>query len=752
MIRRESVGVYVLFVVSRRPDYLEECMTPEFGNWFKEYQTLQQERERGTAGDLWKRVHALGSQLECLAVGNLYERSLAAALLALERACIRYEERDFVGARQELEGAKLSMSMSGEIDRYVKAHRKLIEGNIYLVQEQFDHAALHYEQAKVITGDMAAAIRANAAFNLGVIYINTGEFEAARNEFEFAKRVYESSGLSNKVADCLHQLGLIFRQTDETLEQAFQNFMAALNYYVQADDLPGQWRVCDDLARLWLIWSDCTDDPVQQSEYLNRAMACSTLAAISATQLWNIHGTTEGRLADLSDQLLYHTMTHCEVCIVNDNILHLLGTLAVCKGRIRAVNQETPPEALAREDSELLAALKNDDPRAILALVLKSIPRLNQSGETIAVIDQLGLLDDRLVSGVMVLGDDPCYEFIRSNLHSSDKTKIRRSIRGRNRCQDVEVIVSRLIQSIRSHSTRCSMLLSTDVEPTSSSQRIQLAQWASELNGDLQTLGRWFFPDNLMQMLRELDVTHVVLVSDPLFGSVPYAALQTVEGTVVDQPWSLSQVTSTTELLRLAYRPVHQSSERSMLWMGPDTDVNSTRGGNAEFEELSEIYSVEECREQDATLAKACSALGDGRWVHFRGHGVWKGDVAKSGPVFSNGEILDRTALDSVKHNLAGFLVTVACYTGFSTAVGSEAFGSLVDYDRAGLQGALLTRWPIIGSAATPFMRRFYTSLHETGHVAKALQKAARKTRDAAPHPYFWAPFVALGAWETKPR
>ena len=727
-------------------------MTPEFDIWFQEYRRLQQDRERGTAGDLWARVRALESQLDHLAVGSLHACSLAAALLAVERACIRYEERNYTGALQELAGAEPSLSMPGEIARIVEASRALVEGNVYLVQEQFDEAAPHYEQAKAVTGAAAAQVRGNAAFNLGVIWINRREFDTARREFEFAAHEYESAGLPNKVADCLHQLGLILREKDETLGQALRHLMEALNHYVQVDDLPGQWRVSDDLARLWLIWSECAEDDVARAKCFGEAMTASTGAAMAAARLWRIRGATEGRLADLSDQLLNHTMTHCEVCIVNDNMPHLLGVLAVSKGRIRAIDENLPQEALIDEDSDLIEALGNDDPRATLALIHKSIPRLNRRGETIAVIDQLGLRGDRLISGVVVLGDDPCWEVIPSNLYSSGTAQVRRSLRGRGRCQDVEVVVSRLIQAIRSHGKRCSMLLDTDIESTTINQRDQLALWASELDDDLQTLGRWFFPDDLLLMLRELKVTHVVLVPDPLFATVPFAALQTTEGTVVDQPWSLSLVTSALELLRLAYRPIHQSAARPTLWMGPDDDVNTTRGGDAELAVLSEILSVEECRDQEATLARARAALGDGRWVHFRGHGAWNDDVANSGPVFANREILDRTALESVGRDLAGFLVTVACYTGFATAVGSEAFGSLVDYDRAGLQGALLTRWPILGSAATPFMRRFYTSLLATGHVGKALQEAARQTREAAPHPYVWAPFVALGAWEAQPR
>lgn len=725
-------------------------MTPEFDAWFEELQKQQQDRESGIGGDLWARAHALATKLDRLAIGNLHARGLAAALLAIERACIRYEERDYEGSLREIDSANLTVTISDEIACIVAGARDLVEGNVYLVQERFDDAIRLFESAKATSGDRAGKIRADASFNLGVILLIREQFDVAQAEFKRASSEYESAHLFNKVADCLHQLGLIFRQKDETLSEALSHFMAALNHYIKRDDVPGQWRVCDDLARLWLIWSGCAEDIADQRKCEREAMTASIGAAMAASRLWRTRNTSEGRFADLSEQLLNHTMTHCEVCVINDNMPHLLGALAVSKGRIRSVAETIPQGALVDEASDLIEALRNDDPRATLALIQKAIPRLNRRGERIAVVDQLGLRGDRLLSGILVPGDDPCWEAITSHFHSSNSAPVRRSLRGRDRCRDVEVVVARLMEAIHSHSNRCAYLLGCGDEPTDQHDRNQLAQWASELNEDLRALGRWFFPDDLLTVLRELKVTHVVLVSDPAFAMVPYAALETSHGCVIDQPWSLTQITSAPELLRLAYRLNHEASERPILWMGPDEDVNVNRGGNAELAILSKILPVEESRGQDATLARACSALAEGRWVHFRGHGKWNDDVTRSGPIFANKEILDRAALESIGRKSAGFLATTACHTGFSTAVGSEAFGSLVDYDRAGLRGALLTRWPILGSAATPFMRRFYTSLITTGHAGRALQEAARQTRDASPHPYLWAPFVALGAWETS--
>lgn len=727
-------------------------MTPEFVRWFQRYLELQRDRARGAKSDFSARTVALEAQLDNLAVGNIYARSLASSLLAIDRASVCSEERDFEGAFRELADAEPTLEMPSDIRSVIESSRALIEGNIYLVQERLDDAVMYFERAKAIGGEAASVTRANAGFNLGVIRMIQGEFDTSRNEFEFAMREYASVGLANKVADCRHQLGLILRQHDETMGVALGHLMAALDTYIAVEDVYGQWRALDDMARLWMIWAGAASEDETRKGCLDRAMTTSTGAAMAAARLWRNPNFTEGRLTDLSDQLLNHVMTHCEVCDWTDNLPHLVGALAVNKGRIRAVSEDIPGAALIGQDPDLIAALRDDDPRAFVELIYNSLPRLNSRRETVAVVDQIGLRGDRLLTAVTVLGEERCYDAFTSEFYPPGTIPVRRSLRGRDRCHEVGTIAARLIEKIRIHGGRCTMLLGDAEEPTTDVQRNQLAVWAAELDDDLKRLGKWFFPDSLLTMLRELNVTHVVHVPDPLFATVPYLALQTAVGAVVDQPWSLSQVSSALELLRIAHRPTYQGTARPMLWMAPDAEANSNRGGASELEALRALLPIEERIEQDATLTRACAALRDGRWVHFRGHGMWNDDVATSGPVFSNSEILNRAALESCRSDIAGFLCTVACYTGFSASVGSETFGSLVDYDRAGLQGALLTRWPIHGPAAVPFIRRFYSVLLETGHVGKALQQASRQTRDSSPHPYLWAPFVALGAWETQPK
>jgi CHAT domain-containing protein len=184
----------------------------------------------------------------------------------------------------------------------------------------------------------------------------------------------------------------------------------------------------------------------------------------------------------------------------------------------------------------------------------------------------------------------------------------------------------------------------------------------------------------------------------------------------------------------------------SLWWFGPDEDVNLNRGGNAELHHLLKLVSVVDVAENAATIEELTAPLSAGRWCHFRGHGKWTGSVHTSGLKMAE----DRVFCSEHYRGIAGapgFLFTAACLTGFAEAVGVEAFGSLVDYDRAGLLGAVLTNWPIHGNAATVFTSLFYEELRRGGDAAHATKVASQRCRVHYPHPYVWAPFSLLGAW-----
>jgi CHAT domain-containing protein len=64
----------------------------------------------------------------------------------------------------------------------------------------------------------------------------------------------------------------------------------------------------------------------------------------------------------------------------------------------------------------------------------------------------------------------------------------------------------------------------------------------------------------------------------------------------------------------------------------------------------------------------------------------------------------------------------------------------------AGARSALLSLWDVHDRSTAEFMTSFYEGLNAGLSKAVALQRAMTLLRNAHPHPYFWAPFVLIGA------
>jgi CHAT domain-containing protein len=58
----------------------------------------------------------------------------------------------------------------------------------------------------------------------------------------------------------------------------------------------------------------------------------------------------------------------------------------------------------------------------------------------------------------------------------------------------------------------------------------------------------------------------------------------------------------------------------------------------------------------------------------------------------------------------------------------------------------MLSLWDVHDRSTAEFMTSFYEGLNAGLSKAVALQQAMALLRSAHPHPYFWAPFVLIGA------
>ncbi len=719
-------------------------MGPAFERWIDKFTSFQTRRASGVVPTPWEDLTQLASHVDELACEGLDFRSVAECLCKIERATLLYEEREYDECLSVIDACTPTIVPAEPFASMIAANKECLYGNVYLVRdEDFEQASIHFQRALDTSGPLTPLISGNAAINLGICQTNMQKVDEAIESYKLAATFYELAGRNDKMGVCLHTIGNSYRQKDQT-ERGISFLFKAIHAHQEISNTMGVWAVADDISRGFLSLS--LDHPNKQNEHIENARRMSDIAFAAGCEIWKTLKGQEKRLAELSDQMLNLAVTRCELAMLEESPEEMLASLAVMKGRIRLVSDSVPYEVLRKHDDEFKEALNQGVPFPHLTLVIEALEQLAQ-GKTIALIEQFAINGDELAMAYIVPARKRTGG-ICTALESTITNFTPSGLRGRQRGGKIANVCNDLIQMIHSHSHRCSMVLPEDITTVSSNEQIQLRKWNDEFDLTLRKLGSVFFPDQIIDDLRSMNVQHVILSIDPLFTRLPYQTLIGKYGAIVDEPWSLSLVTSSMELVRVANRRQRQCKPtQSIQWFAPDLEVNERRGGNSEARALAEILPTIEIREEAATIERFVEALHSGKLCHFRGHGRWSGDVRSSGPVFANDQILSSDRYGGVD-TVPGFLFTAACLTGFGEPVGTELLGSLVDYDRAGLFGAVLTNWPIHGEAASVFTAAFYRELVSSKNSAVALQRACVICREQMPHSYLWSAFTCLGGWD----
>lgn len=717
-----------------------------FDRWFRKLEESQIRRQTGQSESPWEELQVLDAEIETLALDGIDFVHAARQLCKLERAALFFEERRFDEARSELTVIDLGAAIPQSIRQLLNASIPLIRGNILLVRDNNPAAASTYYREVFDSGsDFVPLMRGNAAFMLGVCHDLLTIHDDSLRWFEIASQLYLSAERHHKQAEVQHAIGNAYKSAGD-LNAAFRHMRNAMDAFIAQENHMGMWRTADDLTRVYLMKS--SQDAQNAEKWIRQARMIASIADHAVNEVWSRSRSETGRLADLADQLLNHVVTLVDLSLVEGDDANGLAALAAYKGRVRTAQLAIDSSTTNDLPNEIAEGLALSVPMAQFEAVVQLIPEIVGGELPIALIDQFAIENGNLVSFSCVftsearlLGTEVSPPFEASpDGHIPD-------LRGRNRAGAIPGAVKRVLQEVRRDSGRCQYLVGSDPTSATDEVRQQLREWTDELAPALRQLGDWFFPESLLDFFRSENVKHVVLVIDPAFADVPYLALQTKFGEVIDEPWSLSLLTASTEVLRLTARMRSRENARSAIHVfTPDQDVNQNRGGNDEVHNMQSVAQLTRYDESMATLPAIQNCLQSGAWVHFRGHGRWTGDVTTSGPVMCNDEVLSTSNYPGATSH-AGVLFTAACSTGFGEAVGSELFGSLVDYDRAGLLAAVLTLWPIDGAAATMWTNEFYQKLRETGDAAAALKFAAQSVREKLPHPFYWAPFSLIGAW-----
>jgi CHAT domain-containing protein len=149
---------------------------------------------------------------------------------------------------------------------------------------------------------------------------------------------------------------------------------------------------------------------------------------------------------------------------------------------------------------------------------------------------------------------------------------------------------------------------------------------------------------------------------------------------------------------------------------------------------------------KDATLERVRREAPGHDSLHLATHGVFRAD----NPTYSALELADGWLSVGELAELArgqSLVCLSACHTGMSgVGPGDELLGLTRAVLGAGAGALVASLWAANDDTAPSFMSAFYAGLRSGLGRAASLRAAALETRRREPHPYFWAPFILVGA------
>lgn len=307
----------------------------------------------------------------------------------------------------------------------------------------------------------------------------------------------------------------------------------------------------------------------------------------------------------------------------------------------------------------------------------------------------------------------------------------------------------------------------------------------------------------LAKHLRPSDKRLVVSPDDDI-NLVPFAALVDERGQFLVQGREIAYVTSGRDLLRIAAASAQErANTRPMVFGDPtfDGDGGSSAGAGGDLDgarfpplpgtaveakAVSELLAAASATQRDATKARLASVVSP-VVLHVATHGFFlkrereqasantrsleydPGEPAAvppprtASPLVRSGLALAGanqrasadgllTALEVSSMNLDGtrLVVLSACETGVGeTEVGEGVYGLRRALVVAGSESQLMSLWKVDDEETKRLMIAFYADLKAGAGRAAALRKVqlAMLAGKETQHPYFWAAFIASGAW-----
>lgn len=162
----------------------------------------------------------------------------------------------------------------------------------------------------------------------------------------------------------------------------------------------------------------------------------------------------------------------------------------------------------------------------------------------------------------------------------------------------------------------------------------------------------------------------------------------------------------------------------------------------------------------EATAASFRNAADHASLIHFAGHtnffdGTTRLLFARSASTVRPQSWLDVNDFRGHRFTDCSLVVLSACSTGNGSEREADGTRGLVQtFIADGAQQVIATHWDVDSAAAVPLMKTFYSSLAKGETVTGSLLQAERTVRGMAEysHPYYWAPYYAVGLDRPMPK
>jgi CHAT domain-containing protein len=148
----------------------------------------------------------------------------------------------------------------------------------------------------------------------------------------------------------------------------------------------------------------------------------------------------------------------------------------------------------------------------------------------------------------------------------------------------------------------------------------------------------------------------------------------------------------------------------------------------------------------NATAERLREFSGDAGIIHIASHGAFRSD----NPMFSSIQLGNTwlSLFDIYSLKVSAKLVTLSgCGTGMSKVVaGDELIGLVRGFLYAGARSLVVSLWDVHDETTAGLMKDFYSHLARGASHWQSLRSAILNLKESQPHPYYWAPFIGIGA------